>query len=158
MASVTPGYTFSGSTDPITSTKLNLLGQPTVAIGAGEVVPSNMSSSGIGLSATGSGGTVTQATSKATGVTLNKACGAITLNNANLAADTTVSFTLTNSLIAAGDLLILNHTATGTFGGYVLNAHGATTGSITIDVHNCTPGALAEAIVISFMLIKATTA
>ena len=31
MASVTPGYSFTGSTDPITYTKLNLLGQPTVA-------------------------------------------------------------------------------------------------------------------------------
>lgn len=154
---ITPGYTFSGSTDPITYSKLNLLSQPTVSLGAGEITPSNMSPSGIGYY-TGGGGTVTQATSKSTGVTLNKACGAITLNNANLAADTTVSFVLTNSLITAGDLLILNHTATGTFGGYVLNAHGATTGSITIDVHNCTPGALAEAIVVSFALIKAVTA
>lgn len=157
MANVTPGYTFTGPTDPITYTKLNLLGQPTVAIGNGEIVPSNMSSSGIGY-ATGAGGTVTQATSKATAVALNKACGAITLNNANLAADTTVSFTFTNSLITTGDLLELNHTATGTFGAYVLNAHGATTGSITVDIHNCTPGALAEAIVISFALFKAVTA
>lgn len=157
MANLTPGYTFTGTTDPITYSKLNLLGQPTVTIGAGEVTPAMMSPSGIGYY-TGGGGTVTQATSKSTGVTLNKACGAITLNNASLAADTTVSFTLTNSLITAGDLLILNHTATGTFGGYVLNAHGATTGSVTIDVHNCTPGALAEAIVISFALIKAVTA
>lgn len=157
MANVTPGYTFTGASDPITYTKLNLLGQPTVTIGAGEVTPSNMSNSGIGY-ATGAGGTVTQNTDKSTGVTLDKACGAITLNAANLAADTTVSFTFTNSLIAAGDLLLLNHTAVGTFGGYVLNAHGATAGSITVDIHNCTPGALAEAIVISFALFKAVTA
>ena len=31
MPSVTPGYSFTGPTDPITYTKLNLLGQPTVA-------------------------------------------------------------------------------------------------------------------------------
>jgi hypothetical protein len=31
MPSVTPGYTFTGASDPITYTKLNLLGQPTVA-------------------------------------------------------------------------------------------------------------------------------
>ena len=37
MASVTPGYSFTGSNDPITYTKLNLLAQPTVALGAGEV-------------------------------------------------------------------------------------------------------------------------
>ena len=155
---VTPGYSFTGASDPITYTKLNLLGTPTVAAGAGEILPSNMASSGVGLSASGSGGTVTQSTNKSTAVTLNKACGAITLNNANLAADTTVSFTLNNSLIAGGDILILNHTATGTFGAYILNAHGATTGSVTVDVHNATPGGLAEAIVISYFLIKATTA
>lgn len=157
MANVTAGYTFTGTTDPITYSKLNLLGQPTVAIGSGEVVPSNMSNSGIGYP-TGAGGTVVQATNKSTGVTLNKACGAITLNNASLGSDTVVSFTLTNSLIGAGDLLILNHTATGTFGAYALNAHGATTGSVVIDVYNHTAGALGEAIVISYALIKAVTA
>ena len=157
MANVIQGYTFTGTSDPITFSKLNLLGQPTVTIGAGEITPSNMSNSGIGYY-TGAGGTVSQLTSKATTVVLNNACGSISLNAANLAADTTVSFTFTNSRIAAGDLLLLNHTAVGTFGAYVLNAHGAAAGTITIDVHNCTPGALAEAIVISFALIKAVTA
>lgn len=59
------------------------------------------SSTAIGYS-TGAGGTVTQATSRTTGVTLNKACGAITLVSA---AGTTSwqSFTLTNSYIAAND-------------------------------------------------------
>lgn len=157
MANVQVGYTFTGTTDPITYSKLNLLAQPTVTIGAGEVTPAMMSPSGIGYY-TGGGGTVTQATSKSTGVTLNKACGAITMNNASLAAATVVSFTLTNSLISAGDILVLNHTATGTFGAYGLNAHGATTGSVTIDVVNRTAGPLSEAIVISFALIKAVTA
>lgn len=157
MANVTPGFTFTGTSDPITFSKLNLLAQPLVTIGTGEITPAMMSPSGIGYY-TGGGGTVTQSTNKSTGVTLNKACGAITLNNANLAGDTTVSFTLTNSLITAGDVLVLNHTATGTFGAYILNAHGATTGSVTIDVHNATAGALAEAIVISYALIKAVVA
>ena len=40
MANVTPGYSFTGTTDPITYTKLNLLGQPTVTIGSNEVVSS----------------------------------------------------------------------------------------------------------------------
>ncbi len=157
MSNVTAGYTFTGTTDPITYTKLNLLGQPTVTPGTGEIVPSMISNSGIGY-ATGAGGTVTQQTNKSTGVTLNKACGAITMNNAALALDTTVSFTLTNSLVAAGDLMILNHTATGTFGAYDLNAHGATTGSIVIDVTNRGTTSLSEAIVVSFGLFKAVTA
>jgi hypothetical protein len=107
--------------------------------------------------ATGAGGTVTQATSKATAVTLSKTCGTITLSGASLAADTTVSFTLTNTTIAVGDVVILNHTAVGAFGSYNLNARSAA-GSATIDVRNITTGALAEAIVISFAVIKAVTA
>ena len=106
---------------------------------------------------TGEGGTVTQATSKATGVTLNKKCGQITLNAASLAASTTVSFVLTNSTIAATDLLVLNHVSVGTFGGYTLNARAAA-GSATIDVRNVTAGALAEAIVIGYAIVKAVTA
>jgi hypothetical protein len=106
---------------------------------------------------TGAGGTVTQATNKSTGVTLNTRCGQITLNNAVLAADTTVSFVLTNSAIAAGDVLILNHISGGTAGSYLLNARSAA-GSATIDVRNITAGSLSEAIVIAFAVIKATTA
>jgi len=105
----------------------------------------------------GAGGTVTQATSKATGVTLNTQCGQITLNNAALAASTTVSFTLTNSQIAAGDVLILNHVSAGTAGAYLLNAQTAA-GSASVNVRNITAGSLSEAIVLAFVVIKATTA
>ena len=106
---------------------------------------------------TGEGGTVTQATSKATAVTLNKKCGEITMNAASLAADTTVTFTLTNSTIAATDLLVLNHVSGGTAGSYLLNAQTAA-GSVSINVRNVTAGALSEAIVIGFAVIKAVTA
>lgn len=106
---------------------------------------------------TGEGGTVTQATSKATAVTLSKKCGQITMHNASLAADTTVSFTLTNTTIVATDLLVLNHVSGGTAGSYLLNAQcGA--GSASINVRNVTAGALGEAIVIGFAVIKAVTA
>ena len=106
---------------------------------------------------TGEGGTVTQATSKATGVTLSKKCGQITMHDASLAAATTVSFTLTNSTIAATDLLVLNHVSGGTAGSYLLNAQAAA-GSASINVRNVTAGALGEAIVIGFAVIKAVTA
>jgi hypothetical protein len=106
---------------------------------------------------TGEGGTVTQATSKATAVALSKKCGQITMHNASLAAATTVSFTLTNTTIAATDLLVLNHVSGGTAGSYLLNAQcGA--GSATINVRNISAGALAEAIVIGFAVVKAVTA
>jgi len=103
----------------------------------------------------GEGGTVAQSTSKSTAVTLSKKCGQITMNAASLTADTTVSFTLTNTTIAATDLLVLNHINGGTVGSYLLNAQAAA-GSATINVRNITAGALAEAIVIRFALVKAS--
>lgn len=121
----------------------------------GKVVSVNPTA-GIGY-ATGAGGTVTQATSKATGVTLNTASGAITMNAAALAAATIVSFVLTDTAIAATDVLILNHISGGTPGSYSLNARCAA-GSATIDVRNNTAGSLSEAIVIQFALIKAVNA
>lgn len=106
---------------------------------------------------TGAGGTVTQATNKSTGVTLNARCGQITMNNANLVAGTAVSFTLTNSSIAATDVLIVNNASGGTLGAYMFGARCAA-GSATITVRNLTSGDLAEALVVSFAVIKATTA
>lgn len=111
---------------------------------------------GIGYT-TGAGGTVTQATNKATGVTLNKVTGLITMNNAALAADTTVTFTLTSSAIAATDTVILNHASAGTAGSYTLNAQVAA-GSATINVRNVTAGSLSEAIVIRYTVIKSISA
>jgi hypothetical protein len=106
---------------------------------------------------TGSGGVVTQATSKATGVTLSKPTGQITLNNAALAADTTVSFVLTNTVIEANDILVMNHISGGTAGSYLLNAQSAA-GSASINVRNITGGSLSEAIVLSFAVIKCVIA
>lgn len=102
----------------------------------------------------GEGGTVTQATSKSTGVTLSKKCGQITMNAAALAANTTVTFTLTNTEVVATDIIILNHVSGGSAGSYLLNAQ-AGSGSASINVRNITGGALSEAIVIGFAIIKA---
>lgn len=103
---------------------------------------------------TGAGGTVTQATSKATGVTLNKPTGAITLNNAALAANTVVSFTLTNSAIAADDVIVVHHKSGGTAASYVCWADSMAAGSCKINVHNITGGSLGETIVLAFAVIK----
>jgi hypothetical protein len=62
--------------------------------------------SGVGY-ATGAGGAVTQITSRTTGVTLNTVTGAITLVSAAGSA-TPATFTLTNSAIAATDVIIFN--------------------------------------------------
>lgn len=110
-----------------------------------------------GYGGTGTGGAVTQLTTKSTGVALNKACGAITMNNANLAAGTIVSFVMTNTLIAATDVLVLNHISGGNVGSYTLNAQ-CSSGSAIINIRNNTAGILGEAIVIQFALIKAVAA
>lgn len=112
---------------------------------------------GIGFTkGVGVGGTVSQASSKSTTVILNHASGQITMLNSALAASTTVSFTLTNSAIAAGDVLILNHVSAGTAGSYTLNAQCAA-GSALINVRNVSLGSLSEAIVIGFVVIKGAT-
>ena len=50
MPSVTPGYTFTGTTDPITYTKLNLLAQPTVAaIAANDVTTTTITNNAVTL-------------------------------------------------------------------------------------------------------------
>lgn len=105
----------------------------------------------------GNGGTVTQATSKSTGVTLNTVTGEITMDAAALAADTTVAFTLTNSTIAVGDYVLVQHISAGTQAAYITTGLAAA-GSAMINVHNATPGALSEAIVLKFMVLKSATA
>lgn len=118
----------------------------------------NITSNGGGIGyGTGAGGTVTQATSKATGVTLSKVTGQITMNGAALAANTTISFVLTNTTIAATDMVLVQHISGGTVGAYVCSAAPAA-GSATVYVRNVTAGSLSEAIVLQFIVIKAVTA
>ena len=159
---VTPalGTVASGNISACTSTSMALT-TPMIGAATGTSLSTTgnivVSSTGKVGYATGSGGTVTQATSKATGVTLSKSTGQITLNAAALNLDTTVSFTLTNKVIEAGDILIVNHISGGTAGSYLLNAQSAA-GSASINVRNITAGSLSEAIVIVFAVIKAVTA
>lgn len=101
-------------------------------------------------------GTVTQATSKSTGVTLNKSAGQITLNNAALASVTNVTFTLTNSFISANDVLILNVGSGATAGAYNCWVSGLSAGAATITLRNISGGSLSEAVVINFALIHNT--
>jgi hypothetical protein len=98
-------------------------------------------------------GTVTQATSKATGVTLNKSSGQITMNAASLAAGTTVLFTLTNSTLTAKDVLIVNVGSGGTSGAYWPYVANVAAGTAVIGVYNNTASPLAEAIVINYAVI-----
>ena len=99
---------------------------------------------------------VTQLTSKSTGVTANTSAGQITMNAASLATVTNVTFTLTNSLLSAKDVIIVNvASANATAGAYNCWVSSMLAGSATITLRNITAGALAEAVVINFAIIHA---
>jgi len=113
--------------------------------------------SAVGYS-TGTGGVITQATDKSTGVTLNKRCGQITMNNAALAAAAEVSFTLTNSVIAATDVVMVSIASGATAGAYSVQCDATAAGSCRISVGNRNAGSLGEAIVLNFVVIKGVAA
>lgn len=112
---------------------------------------------GLGYS-TGSGGTVTQLTSKATGVTLNKTCGLITMNNAALGAGANVTFLLTNSTLATTDQLLVLYNSGGAGGSYRIETVNIGSGAANVKVTNISAGSLSEPIVISFMVLKGVSA
>lgn len=101
-------------------------------------------------------GAVTQLTSKSTGVTLNTSAGQITMSGAALAASTNVTFTLTNSLLSAKDVVIIN-VASATAGAYNAWISSMLAGSCTITLRNITAGSLSEAVVINFAIIHAAS-
>ena len=102
----------------------------------------------------GLGGTVTQATNKSTAVTLNKQYGQITMNAAALAAAAEVAFTLTNSTIAATDVVLVNIQSVGTVGSYFVTVSAVANGSCSITIGNVSTGSLSQAIVLNFVVIK----
>jgi hypothetical protein len=108
---------------------------------------------GVGY-ATGAGGTVTQATSRTTGVTLNKTTGEITLFSA---AGTTVAatFTVTNSTVAATDVVILNQKSGTDL--YDLMVTAVAAGSFNITFRT-TGGTTTETPVFNFAVIKGVAA
>lgn len=116
-------------------------------------IRSTGATSGIGYD-TGAGGTVTQATSRSTGVTLNKASGAITLVSA-AGSTTPTSFTVTNSAVAATDAIILNQKS-GT-DKYILLVTNVAAGSFQVTAYT-TGGTTTEQPVIKFAVIKCVEA
>ena len=104
---------------------------------------------GIGY-ATGAGGVVIQATSRTTGVTINKITGQITLFSAAGTTSAT-TFTVTNSTVATTDVIILNqHTGTDL---YDLMVTKTTLGSFDITFRT-TGGTTTEQPIFNFTVIK----
>ena len=107
---------------------------------------------------TGSGGTVTQITSKSTGVTLNKTNGQIVTHNANLTAGSTVSFLVTNSTVAVTDTVIVHRASGGTNNSYIIGCDAVSAGSFRVYINNVSGAGIAEALTLNFAVIKAVTA
>ena len=108
---------------------------------------------GVGY-ATGAGGTVTQGTSRVTGVTLNKTSGAITLFSA-AGSTTAATFTVTNSTVAATDVIIVNQKSGTDL--YDLMVTAVAAGSFNITFRT-TGGTTVETPVFNFAVIKAVAA
>lgn len=130
--------------------------------GAGTVVStdgflSNDPTKGNGYT-TGAGGTVTQLTSKSTGVTLNKVSGKIEMNGAALNAGTPVQFRLTNSAIGPNDTVsvtISSDTGVTTDAYQVVPLDiPAAGGSVGLRVTNVSGSALSQSVKINFNVIK----
>ena len=115
---------------------------------------------GIGYS-TGTGGAVTQATNRTTGVTLSKLTGQITTNNASLAAEAAAEFTVTNTLVAIGDVIVVSQQSGSNGGNTDVFVSAVAAGSFNLKVANNNAAAgTAEtgAIIINFAVIKAVAA
>jgi hypothetical protein len=104
--------------------------------------------------ATGSGGAVTQATSRTTGVTLNTTNGAITLVSA-VGTTTWQSFTVTNSTVTATDIVkVVQRTGTDL---YMIMVTAVAAGSFRVSFAT-TGGTTTEAPIFNFAVIKAVAA
>lgn len=107
-------------------------------------------SAGIGYK-TGAGGAVTQLTNRTTGVTLNKASGAITLFAAAPAVGTWVSCTVTNSAVAATDTVSASvKSGTNT---YICHVTAIAAGSFQLSFTSIV-GTASDSPVINFNVIK----
>lgn len=111
-------------------------------------------SNGLGYGG-GSGGTVTQLTSKSTAVTLNKPCGKITMNNATLSAGASAVFVFNNTSISTSDTLKPEIEG---FVGYKIDVHYIASGACELKLTNTSASALAEAVRINFTVIKGALA
>ena len=107
------------------------------------------------------GGTVTQATNKTTGVTLNAESGQITMNDAALGAAAEASFTVTNDKIAATDVIVITHVSGDTIGDVFVQCVATGVGTATVYVKNVSDAEIAAQsanahIKFRFTIIKAT--
>jgi hypothetical protein len=156
---VTPalGTVASGNISACTSTSMALT-TPLIGAATGTSLTAtgtlvSTGTAGVGY-ATGAGGAVTQITSRTTGVTLNKTTGAITMFSA-AGTTTAATFTVTNSTVAATDVIILNQKSGTDLYDLMVTAVAAGSFSLTF---RTTGGTTTETPVFNFAVIKAVAA
>lgn len=150
---VADGVAINGGTIATTGTNANITLSPN---GTGEVVITKP----FGYGGSGTGGTVTQATSRTTGVTLNKLSGQITLFAATaISGHASNEFTLTNSFIDATDVVHVCFASGLTSAQYGVAVTAVSAGSCKITVSNFSNSATpSDTPVLNFVVIKGVNA
>jgi hypothetical protein len=150
---VADGVGINGGVISTTTTNQNLTLSPN---GTGEIV----ATAPFGYGGSGTGGTVTQATSRTTGVTLNKLSGQITLFAATaISGHASNEFTLTNSFIDATDVVHVCFASGLTSAQYGVTVTAVSAGSCKITVSNFSNSATpSDTPVLNFVVIKGVNA
>lgn len=112
---------------------------------------------GVGYAA-GAGGLITQASNKTTAVVLNKICGAVLTNNAELLPGAEATFTVTNTTVVATDVVLVNPGGAGSTGKYIAAANNIAAGAFDITLSNVSAVSLTEAVTVNFAIIKGVQA
>lgn len=139
----------SGTTTVATGSVLTFSGTAFAVAGS---IKSSHATLGIGY-ATGAGATVTQATNRTTGVTINAVCGAITLFSAAGSA-TATTFTVSNSAVAATDTIVIHQKSGTDLYNVMPTAVGAGSFNVTFFT---TGGTTVEQPVFTFSVLKGVT-
>jgi len=105
----------------------------------------------------GAGGTVTQATSKSTAVTLNKPCGQITMSNEALAAGASVAFDCGNTFVDINDVICINPSNAAGSVNYQAWVSFISAATFTVCIKNISAGSLSDAVKLNFAVLKGAT-
>ncbi|GLT02716.1 hypothetical protein GCM10007897_41380 [Sphingobium jiangsuense] len=118
-----------------------------IDLGTGNIVaPANLTGNGVGF-----GESVTQETSKSTGVTLHSPAGRVITHDATLSSGARASFLLTNSKIGHKDVVSVSSSN----GNYRVWTAGASDGERAIYIENIDGSSHSDAVTINFVVEKA---
>jgi hypothetical protein len=152
----TSGASFDSSV--LAATITNAAALTPLSIAATGAITSSDPAAGIGY-ATGAGAAVTQLTNRSTGVTVTGVSGKITTDTTSLAAGAEATFTVTNTSVAVGDVVVVAARSGQTTATSIPFVTAVAAGSFNITLSNFN-GSTADtgAMIINFAVIKAVSA